>query len=74
MQIRHFAAARDVVALLYRLSRSQLELTVRLIHLALTVLTCGFMKIVAIVEGIIYLTKTDAEFVQTYQIGTKEWF
>lgn len=45
-----------------------------LIHLALTVLTCGFMKIIAIIEGIIYLTKTDAEFVQTYQIGTKEWF
>lgn len=45
-----------------------------LIHLVLTFATCGFMKIVAIVEGIIYLTKSDAEFIQTYQIGTKEWF
>ena len=45
-----------------------------LIHLVLTVATCGLMKIVAIVEGIIYLTKSDAEFIQTYQIGTKEWF
>ena len=45
-----------------------------LIHLALTVATCGLMKFVAIVEGIIYLTKSDADFIQTYQIGTKEWF
>lgn len=45
-----------------------------LIHLLLTLATCGLMKFVAIVEGIIYLTKSDAEFVSTYQIGTKEWF
>jgi TM2 domain-containing membrane protein YozV len=45
-----------------------------LIHLMLTVATCGLMKIVGIIEGIIYLTKTDAEFVKTYQVGTKEWF
>ena len=45
-----------------------------LIHLTLTFVTCGFMKIVAIAEGIIYLTKSDSEFIQTYQIGTKEWF
>lgn len=45
-----------------------------LIHLLLTLATCGLMKFVAIVEGIIYLTKTDTEFVSTYQIGTKEWF
>lgn len=45
-----------------------------LIHLLLTLATCGLMKFVAIVEGIIYLTKTDAEFISTYQIGTKEWF
>lgn len=45
-----------------------------LIHLLLTVATCGLMKIVGIIEGIIYLTKTDAEFVKTYQVGTKEWF
>ena len=33
----------------------------------------GIGWIVAIIEGIIYLTKTDDEFVQTYQIGKKEW-
>lgn len=45
-----------------------------LIHLLLTVATCGLMKVVGIIEGIIYLTKSDAEFVNTYQVGTKEWF
>jgi TM2 domain-containing membrane protein YozV/DNA-directed RNA polymerase subunit M/transcription elongation factor TFIIS len=34
----------------------------------------GVSSIIAIVEGIIYLTKSDEEFVQTYQIGQKEWF
>ena len=45
-----------------------------LIQIVLTVCTFGLMKFVAIVEGIIYLTKTDAEFVKTYQVGKKEWF
>ncbi len=30
--------------------------------------------IIGLVEGIIYLTKTDAEFIQTYQVGQKAWF
>ena len=34
----------------------------------------GVGSIIGIVEGIIYLTKTDEDFVQTYQIGKKEWF
>src|SRR4051794_8047072 len=34
----------------------------------------GIGWIIAIIEGIIYLTKTDEEFVQTYQVGKKEWF
>ncbi len=49
-----------------------------LIMLLLTLLTCGFagavMGIIALIEGIIYLTKTDEEFIETYQIGTKDWF
>jgi TM2 domain-containing membrane protein YozV len=35
---------------------------------------CGIGWIVGLIEGIIYLTKTDEEFIQTYQIGKKEWF
>ncbi len=48
------------------------------ITLLITLLTCGFagtiMWIISIVEGITYLTKTDAEFVATYVTGKKEWF
>lgn len=32
------------------------------------------MAIVGLVEGIIYLTKSDAEFKAMYLDGTKEWF
>ena len=30
--------------------------------------------IVGVIEGIIYLTKTDEEFYKTYQVGKKPWF
>lgn len=49
-----------------------------LIMLLCTVLSCGIlalpMKIIAIVEGIIYLTKSDEEFVQLYVTRKKGWF
>ena len=35
---------------------------------------CGIGGILGIIEGIIYLTKSDADFIQTYQIGKKTWF
>jgi len=34
----------------------------------------GVGAVIGIIEGIIYLTKSDAEFIQTYQVGKKEWF
>ena len=37
-------------------------------------LFCGIGGLLALIEGIIYLTKSDEEFYQTYQVGTKEWF
>ncbi|OMQ12500.1 TM2 domain-containing protein [[Flexibacter] sp. ATCC 35103] len=41
-------------------------------------LILGFMfgigGLIGIVEGILYLLKTDEEFYQTYQIGYKGWF
>ncbi len=41
-------------------------------------LTCGIVSlavnIVAIIEGITYLTKSDEEFVQTYIMNKKPWF
>jgi TM2 domain-containing membrane protein YozV len=37
-------------------------------------LFCGAGSIIALIEGIIYLTKSDADFIQTYQINKKGWF
>ena len=38
-------------------------------------LTCvGISPIIGLIEGIIYLTKSDEDFIQTYQIGKKAWF
>lgn len=34
---------------------------------------CGLGALIGLVEGIIYLTKTDEEFYQTYQVGKKGW-
>ncbi|MEH2054994.1 MAG: TM2 domain-containing protein [Nostoc sp.] len=49
-----------------------------LIMLLVTILTFGFggaiMGIVGLVEGIIYLTKTDEEFLNTYIVEKKGWF
>jgi TM2 domain-containing membrane protein YozV len=38
------------------------------------VLCCGVFNIIGIIEGIIYLTKTDEEFYQTYVVEKKAWF
>ncbi len=42
------------------------------------VVTCGIgyavMGIIGLIEGIIYLTKSDEDFVNTYQNNQKQWF
>lgn len=45
-----------------------------IIQAAFSILSCGMGSIVGLVEGIIYLTKSDEEFYQTYQVGKKGWF
>jgi len=46
--------------------------------LLITVLSCGtlypIMHIIGLIEGILYLAKTDDEFVRTYVDGRKTWF
>ena len=37
-------------------------------------LLCGIGGIIGLIEGIIYLTKSDEEFVATYITGKKGWF
>jgi len=48
------------------------------IMLLVTLVSCGtiypVMHVIGIIEGIIYLTKTDDEFVRLYVDGRKEWF
>jgi len=34
----------------------------------------GLMALIGLVEGIIYLTKSDEDFYQTYQVGKRPWF
>lgn len=48
------------------------------IMLLVSLLTLGIgafvMEIIGLIEGILYLTKSDAEFYQTYVQNKKEWF
>lgn len=45
-----------------------------IIQIVITLVTCGVGSLIGFIEGIIYLTKTDEEFYQTYQVGKKGWF
>ena len=56
-------------------------LSVYLVTLIIAVVTCGIAtplvfipSVIGIIEGIIYLTKSDEEFVQTYVLNKKPWF
>lgn len=48
------------------------------ITLLVSLLTLGIgavvMEIIGIIEGIIYLTKSDEDFYNTYVVGEKQWF
>jgi TM2 domain-containing membrane protein YozV len=52
--------------------------TAGLIMLLCTLLTCGLagavFHVIGLVEGILYLTKTDEEFYRVYIVGKKDWF
>jgi TM2 domain-containing membrane protein YozV len=49
-----------------------------LVMLLATILTCGIagvvLHLIGLIEGIIYLCKSDEEFVRIYVDGRKEWF
>jgi TM2 domain-containing membrane protein YozV len=56
-------------------------LAVTLVAWIITIFTCGIGAplvmvpgIIGIVEGIIYLTKSDEDFSATYIVGKKPWF
>lgn len=49
--------------------------TAGVIMLAVSLISCGSIaSIIGIIEGIIYLTRSDDEFYETYMLGKKEWF
>lgn len=45
-----------------------------IIQLVLGLITCGAAGIIGIIEGVIYLTKSDEDFVRTYIQSKKGWF
>jgi len=45
-----------------------------IIQIIITLFTCGFGSLIGLIEGIIYLTKSDEEFMQTYQVNQRPWF
>lgn len=40
----------------------------------LLIFACGAGHLISFIEGIIYLTKTDEQFIKEYQVGKKAWF
>ncbi|MBQ3351066.1 MAG: NINE protein [Thermoguttaceae bacterium] len=49
--------------------------TSALLHLAISVCTCGWGgMVIGAIEGIIYLTKSDEEFDETYVQNKRGWF
>jgi len=45
-----------------------------ILQIVISLVTCGMGSIVGFIEGIIYLTKSDDEFYQTYQENKRPWF
>lgn len=45
-----------------------------IIQIVVTIVTCGIGALVGLIEGIMYLLKSDEEFVATYVQGRKGWF
>jgi TM2 domain-containing membrane protein YozV len=45
-----------------------------IIQIVISVCTCGIGGLIGFIEGIIYLTKSDEEFVNTYITNKRGWF
>lgn len=45
-----------------------------IIQLVISLLTCGAGSVIGLVEGIIYLSKSDEDFVRTYVMSKRGWF
>ncbi|MGD0746007.1 MAG: TM2 domain-containing protein [Verrucomicrobiota bacterium] len=45
-----------------------------IIQIVISVCTCGIGGLIGFIEGIIYLTKSDEDFVNTYIKNKRGWF
>ena len=45
-----------------------------IIQIIISLVTCGIGSLIGFIEGIIYLTKSDQEFYETYQVNKRPWF
>ncbi|HEY2587169.1 MAG TPA: TM2 domain-containing protein [Tepidisphaeraceae bacterium] len=45
-----------------------------IIQIIVSFATCGIGSIIGLIEGIMYLTKTDEQFYNEYIVGGKNWF
>ncbi|MBR0237651.1 MAG: TM2 domain-containing protein [Thermoguttaceae bacterium] len=45
-----------------------------ILHLLVTIGTCGMGSIISLIEGIIYLSMSDNDFYYTYILNKKDWF
>ena len=45
-----------------------------IIQIVVSVFTCGIGGVIGFIEGIIYLTKSEEDFVKTYITNKKGWF
>ena len=44
------------------------------LQILMSFFSCGLASVIPFVVGIIYLTKSDEEFYQIYQVGRRPWF
>jgi len=45
-----------------------------LLQILITIATCGLGGLIGLIEGIIYLTKSDEQFYQQYMVQKHQWF
>jgi TM2 domain-containing membrane protein YozV len=50
------------------------DVTGGILRIVVTFVTCGAGGVIGLIEGIIYLTKSDQDFVETYINQKKAWF
>lgn len=43
-------------------------------RIVISFVTCGLGSIIGLIEGIIYLTRSDTEFYNEYMVAKKAWF